>query len=74
MSQGQGQGQVYELSLGFITQGYELGLGLSVNFRVYQLGLEFMSQFQDVGFMSQVQGLWVSVMRQGQGYGLGLGL
>ena len=68
-------GYVYDVSLGFFTQGYELRLGLSVNFRVYQLGLEFMSQFQDIG-----QGLWlvlvvrVRVMSQGQGYVLGLGL
>ena len=65
---------------------YELGLVL----RADELGLGVMGQFQDLGFMSGVYGLWFScmsqgsgVMRQGQGllvkvydlgYGLGLGL
>ena len=48
-----GQGQVYELSLGFISQGlgvYELVLGR----RVYELGLGVMGQCYELG-------LWVRV-------------
>ena len=63
--------RVYELGLGVMGQCYEFGLGLSVRVRVYQSGfmvrlwVRVIGQVEDLGFMSQVQWLWVSFRTYG---------
>ena len=52
-------------------QFQDLGFSVMSQCQGYELGLGFMTQFQYLGVMSQVQGLWVSFMSQGQGQGQG---
>ena len=73
-------GQFYEVGLGLcdMFRVYQLVLVLRVYelvllLRVCELGLGVMGQFQDLVFVSGVQGLWVSFISQGQGYEICLG-